>query len=437
MPKILFKFAAIACAVISGLLGCAHFCAAASQRMTPVVQAVATAAPAVVNITSSLAGRSHTPLESFFGPGFNPFGGGQRKRASLGSGVIVDGRKGLILTNAHVLGDGGEIMAHLQDGREYRAHVRGIEPDFDLAVLELEGASNLPAIAMGDSGDIMPGETVIAIGNPFGFTHTVTTGVVSALNRSLRMGNGMLTELIQTDAAINPGNSGGPLLNLDGALIGINTAIDSRGEGIGFAIPINKARRVMDGLVQKGHVEPLWLGLLVGNLDQREAMALGLPDTQGALVTDVLKGAPGDKAGLQNGDVIRRLNATQLRDKRDYINALRNLATASAVEAEIIRSGRQMKVKVTPAAFTDKAAQKLMAELWGIAAAEKDGRLRVTSAKGPASFLKKGDIVRSVGERPISGLPDLLAAFRQERMSNQILLMIERNGRNYYGRLLP
>lgn len=428
--------------IISGILAlicliAANPCqAVSSRRTTPVVEAVAAAAPAVVNITSSQTDRRHTPLESFFGPGFDPFGRMPRKRASLGSGVIVDGKKGLILTNAHVLGDGSEIMAHLQDGREFRAKIRGIEPDFDIALLEIEGAS-LPAIALGDSGDLLPGETVIAIGNPFGFTHTVTTGVISALNRSIRSGNGMLTELIQTDAAINPGNSGGPLLNLDGELIGINTAIDARGEGIGFAIPINKARRVMERLAGSGRLEPLWFGLTVQNIDQRAAMALNLPDTNGALITKVAPGLPGARAGLKPGDVLRRLNSVTLRDKRDYINALRNKASTAPVDADVIRDGRHMTVKLTPVPFGEAASRKLMEERWGISASEKGGKVRISGAKGPADFLKKGDILRSIGEKPIASMADLLAAFRAERMSDQILLLIERNGRNYYGRLVP
>ena len=166
-----------------------------------------------------------------------------------GSGVIVDGKRGLVLTNAHVIAGGDEVMIHLQDGRQFPAVVKGAEPDFDLAVLEIQGPHDLPAVPLGDSSDLMPGETVIAIGNPFGFNHTVTTGVVSALGRTIRSESGVFTDLVQTDAAINPGNSGGPLLNLEGRLVGINTAVHARGEGIGFAIPVNKARRVMDDLV--------------------------------------------------------------------------------------------------------------------------------------------------------------------------------------------
>lgn len=412
------------------------------QRMTPVVRAVNSVAPAVVNITSSHRERMGSRLEQFFGPGFDPFGDfsrRERKRASLGSGIIIDGKAGLVLTNAHVISGADQIMAHLQDGREYEARVRSIEPDFDLAILELKNAPALPSVAMGDSSDLMPGETVIAIGNPFGFTHTVTTGVISALNRSIRNSAGMLTELIQTDAAINPGNSGGPLLNLDGSLIGINTAIDARGEGIGFAIPINKARQVLQGMVKHGHVEPIWFGITAQDIDQRIALALGLKNTNGALIANIHSGSPAAKAGLQIGDVILSLNSTELKDKHDYVNMLRNHPSDTPMEFYIIRDGKPLNLRIKPDKFDDRTAAKAMENRWGFSAEEKSGRVVINSVRpeGPANFLKKGDLLRSVGERPVSSLSDLMALFRQGRMADQVLIMIERKGRNYYGRLLP
>ncbi|MDR0239713.1 MAG: trypsin-like peptidase domain-containing protein, partial [Deltaproteobacteria bacterium] len=197
-----------------------------SPRFTPVVRAVQQTAPAVVNITSTrtLQRRSASAFDLFFPELFPGGPREQQGRVSLGSGVIVDGAKGLVLTNSHVSLGGGDIKVRLQDGREFDAELAGAEPDFDIALLLLKGASQLPSVRMGDSDDIMPGESVLAIGNPFGFTHTVTTGVVSALGRTIRGERGLFTDLIQTDAAINPGNSGGPLLNILGELIGINTA---------------------------------------------------------------------------------------------------------------------------------------------------------------------------------------------------------------------
>lgn len=405
-----------------------QFAFGASQgRVTPVVRAVAAVAPAVVNITCSQRQRA-SQLEQFFGG--DPFGipGMSRKRASLGSGVIVDGAKGLVLTNAHVIADGDEIMVHLQDGREFPAKIRGIDSDFDIAALQIAGAPGLPAVAMGDSSDLMPGETVIAIGNPFGFAHTVTTGVISATNRSIRQQGGMQTGLIQTDAAINPGNSGGPLLNIEGELIGINTAIDARGEGIGFAIPINKARRVMEGLVAHGRMQPLWCGLLGQNVDQRIARALGLRQPAGVLVTRIVANSPAERAGILPGDVITRLNGAQLQDRQDYITALANQTPDTNIQLELVREGKPMRISLRPAPFDDQTAGRLMEKRWGLATQDRNRRAVVARVdpKGPASFLRKGDAIRAIGQRKVGNVADLLQIFRQER-----------NGRSYYGRIVP
>lgn len=410
-------------------------------RMTPVVRAVSAAAPAVVNITSSRIERG-SPLELFFGDGFDPFGGlpgGKKsKRTSLGSGVIVDGKKGLVLTNAHVIAGSGEIMIHLRDGRQFPARIKGIEPDFDIAVLEISGIDNLPSIPLGDSSDIMPGETVIAIGNPFGFTHTVTTGVVSALDRSIRASGGMLTELIQTDAAINPGNSGGPLLNIDGALIGINTAIDARGEGIGFAIPANKAKRVLEGMMGGTGVEPVWLGILGDDVNQRVALALGLREPAGILAREIVKGTPAESAGVQAGDVITKINSTAIRDGTDYVNALRNYAGNKEIVVELVRGEKPRSMKLTPARFDDATALKLMDKLWGFKVGEKGGRLVVTDSRqhGPAAFLKKGDIILGIAGERAGNIKNLLHVFRRERMAREVVLVIARGGREYYGRIV-
>lgn len=419
------------------------FAEASAARQTPVVKAVRKVAPAVVNITASHMERSRpSPLEMFFGNGFDPFGNfpGARnqKRTSLGSGIIVDGQKGLVLTNAHVISGGDEIMIRLQDGREFPAKIKGMEPDFDIAVLEINDAPSLPSVALGDSSDLMPGETVIAIGNPFGFTHTVTTGVVSALNRSIRNQGGMLTELIQTDAAINPGNSGGPLLNLDGSLIGVNTAIDARGEGIGFAIPVNKAKRVLQGLMGGTRLTPLWFGLMGDNVDQYAAMALRLKEPGGLIVNRVIAGGPAEKAGIKEGDIVKSINSVPLRDKHDYVNALRNQTADNMVKVEILRNGKSQILNMKPAGFSDQEAQKLMRDRWGVSMADKKGKATITevSSSGPAAFLKKGDIVLAIGEEATPNLKEALNAFRHQRMADQVILLIDRKGERYYARML-
>lgn len=423
--------------------------AADSPRMTPVVRAVQAVAPAVVNITSThiVEGQRLSPLEQFFGPGFPGLPGfdvpGGRKvwqkRVSLGSGVIVDGEKGLVLTNAHVIAGGDEVMVHLLDGREFSATVKGADPDFDIAVLQIRGASKLPAVKLGDSSDIMPGETVIAIGNPFGFNHTVTTGVVSALGRTIRNKEGAFTDLVQTDAAINPGNSGGPLLNIEGVLIGINTAVDARAEGIGFAIPINKARRVMHDLMSAGRVAPLWLGLDLQDVDGRTAMALGLKDAGGVLVTAVFPGSPAAKVGMAPGDILESINSSPVRDRRDYLDILRNQTAGTPLRLQVLREGGPLKIDATPEPFGDGEARAMLERRWGFSAAQTAQGVVVRQARadGPASFLRQGDRITAVGSVETRTMEDFLQAFRRERMSGQILLQVVRNGKGYYARLVP
>ncbi len=408
-------------------------------RNTPVVKVVNMASPAVVNITStSVQGRPLSPLEQFFGDfGMQPR---QRKRASLGSGVIVDGKKALVLTNSHVVQSGTDIQVRLKDGREFTAKLRGADPDFDLAVLELEGAKNLPSLPMGDSADVNPGETVIAIGNPYGFSHTVTTGVVSALGRTIRSEGGVFTDLIQTDAAINPGNSGGPLINLDGSLIGINTAIYGKGWGLGFAIPINKARQVMQRILEGRAASPLWLGLQADDIDQRLAMEFGLASMRGIVVSGVYKNTPAARAGIEPGDVLLSVNGTDIKSRRDYLFLLRNQLEGTALTLEVAglhEPDRIRRITLTPEVFTDKMALDVLERRWGLVVKKSRGRLVIdrVEEQGPARFLRKGDVLRGVSGYEADSLETLAAIFREERLSNSVLLFIERQGRGYYARL--
>lgn len=410
-------------------------------RNTPVVKVVNTASAAVVNITStSVQGRAPSPLEQFFGDFGMRIPQRQRKRVSLGSGVIVDGKKGLVLTNSHVVQSGTDIQVRLRDGREFRAKLRGADPDFDLAVLELEGARTLPSLALGDSSDVFPGETVIAIGNPYGFSHTVTTGVVSALGRTIRSESGVFTDLIQTDAAINPGNSGGPLINLDGSLIGINTAIYGKGWGLGFAIPINKARQVMQRLLEGRAASPLWLGLQADDMDQRLAMEFGLPAMHGIVVSGIYKDGPAARAGLEPGDVLLSINGSEIKSRRDYLFMLRNQLEGTPLTLEVAglhEPDKVRRVTITPQVFTDKMALDVLERRWGFTAKESRRGLVVDSVEpqGPARFLRKGDMLRGVSGAEVDDLKSLAAVFRDERLSGSVLLLIERQGRGYYARL--
>lgn len=431
---------------VIGLLTCAFvssevLAADISQaRQTPVVRAVALASPAVVNITStSIQGRQVSPLEQFFGDfSASPR---QSRRVSLGSGVIIDGRKAIVLTNAHVVQDGSDIVVRLKDGREFRAVLRGAEPDFDLAVLELLDAKNLPELPMGRSADIQPGETVIAIGNPFGFANTVTTGVVSATGRSIRSESGLFTDLIQTDAAINPGNSGGPLINLDGSLIGINTAVYGKGWGIGFAIPIDKARRVMEGLLGGNTISPLWLGIQAEDMDQRLAAELGLASAHGIIVSAVYAGTPAAAAGLEPGDVLVSINGTPIDDRRDYLNILRNQVEGEKLVLEVLHlqgAAEAQRIEIMPEAFTDATALKVLERRWGLRVEDSRHGVRITGVDqgGPADFLERGDIIAGIGGNNVKKIQDLLQGFRLERLSSRVLLGVIRAGKPYYARLL-
>ncbi len=414
--------------------------AISSVRRTPVVEVVNRTSPAVVNITCTFVrGRPRSPLEQFFGDFGMP--GTMRRRTSLGSGVIVDGKKALVLTNAHVVQNGTEIQVRLNDGREFKARMRGADPDFDLAVLELEGARNLPELKPGDSSDLQPGETVIAIGNPFGFTHTVTTGVVSATGRSIETESGVYTDLIQTDAAVNPGNSGGPLINLDGSLVGINTAIYGKGWGIGFAIPINKARLIMNNLLDGRRASPLWLGLQCAEIDQRTAMELGLRRVGGLVVTGIYRRTPAASVQLEPGDVIVAIGDRHLSSRREYLDLLRNQTEGSTLVLEVLRArdgyATTSRIRVKPEAFPDERALDIMRRRWGFAVRQRRGVVVIEDVErgGPTAALRKGDILRGISGMEVNDLASVAAAFRTERLSNAVLMLVERGGRVYYARV--
>src|SRR3954469_25702308 len=269
-----------------------------SARRTPLVSVVEKISPAVVNISAQSTVREADPFFGIFGLGT------ERQAQSLGSGLIID-RNGIVVTNAHVIEGASRITVTLLDGRELEADLLGSDRDADIAVLKVK-ASGLPALPLGRSSDLMIGESVIAIGNPFGLSNTVTTGVLSAVGRTVpsERGERMFTDFLQTDASINPGNSGGPLVNILGDVIGINTAIVSGANGIGFAIPADRARRVVTDLLRFGELHPLWTGLRLVSIDPELARRNDLGVVRGAYVFKVYPGSPAAQAGLAEGDVI-------------------------------------------------------------------------------------------------------------------------------------
>ncbi len=418
------------------------------SRETPVVIAVQKISPAVVNISSQYEVRRQNPFsgfgldpffDSFFKDFFDPGREQKFKRTSLGSGVIIDGKRGYILTNAHVVAQTGDVTVVLNDEREFPAQIVGADPDSDLAVLRIESSRGLPSAEMGNSDDIMIGETVIAIGNPFGFSNTVTTGVVSALNRSVRAENRVFHDFIQTDASINPGNSGGPLLNINGELIGINTAIYAKAQGIGFAIPINKAGRIIDDLIRYGEVVQAWIGIVVQDLDARLAAYLNLKDNAGAMIQDVESPSPSKDAGVQRGDIIVSLGGKSIRNAEDYYAALKDHAAGNTVSLKIVRNGKPLEIPVTASTFPADRAEEFGYKRLGIKVENLDrsgAGVRI-SQLDPSSHLSRigvsaGDVIRRIDEMTINNKKDFEKAMVKYRLKSTLVVLLQRGGNLYH-----
>ena len=307
-------------------------------RRSLVVEAVEKTSPAVVNVSTEQVIEQRgapfrTPQDPFFDEFFHDFFDSRPRRytaASLGSGVIV-AEDGTILTNEHVVLKASKIKVALADGRDFDARLVGADADSDLAVLRIKTGDALPHVALGISSDLMIGETVIAIGNPFGLSHTVTTGVVSAVGRSLRSEDHTYTDFIQTDASINPGNSGGPLINTRGEVIGINTAMNAQAQGIGFAIPINMAKVIAPLLRQYGKAPRSWMGVYPQSITINLMKAFGLKERRGALVSDVVTDSPAAKAGLATGDVILEFDGHSIKRADDLMWLVATTASGKRV----------------------------------------------------------------------------------------------------------
>lgn len=435
-------------------------------RRTPVVRVVQEAGPAVVSIISAREVKAPFAGESLLQRFFGETQAAQqppkaRTAQNLGSGVIIDGRKGYVLTNAHVITGATQITARLQDGREFTAALQGADQDMDLAVLRLDvpqGSPPLPQARMGDSADLMIGEPVIAIGNPYGLSHTVTTGVVSALERSVSTGQHTIAGLIQTDAAINPGNSGGPLLNILGQVVGINAAVYAKGGGLGFAIPINKAKSVLDELIATGRVAHIWLGLLGENMTPDQAPHYGLPRPGGMVVTDVFPGTPAEKAGIRPGDALLAMGGQKVQDKAQFLGLLLSFTRGETLGVLLSRADQQFQVQMRPQVLEREAGLGLVRWRWGFtptfsdpaqpaAAAPQPGRAQAAAppgvgvaavrGEGPAARLglKPGDVILQIGSLRTATEADLLTAFYRYQMHNQLILSVQRGAQVYTVRM--
>jgi len=375
-------------------------------RRSAVVDAVAKASPAVVNIsTEQVVERRGSPFpfpqdpmfEEFFRDFFE-FRPRRFTRTSLGSGVIV-APDGTIVTNVHVVLRATKITVTLADEREFEAKLVGADADSDVAVLRVKAKGNLPYIAMGTSSDLLIGETVIAIGNPFGLSHTVTSGVVSAVGRSLTDADRTYTDFIQTDASINPGNSGGPLLNIRGELVGINTAIYGKAQGIGFAVPVDRVRRVTRDLVSYGEVRRAWVGLVVQDITPDLAEIFGTK--RGVVVTEVEPGSPAAEAGILRGDAITRLDHRDVHSQQEFEQRIEDHGEGEKVTLTRRREREDAEVTVTTASFPTARADELAWNRLGFAIAERDGGLTIQRVRpgGPADRIgiERGDRLLGVG----------------------------------------
>jgi serine protease Do len=429
-----------------------------SDRETPVVRAVRKVSPAVVNISSSyevrkranpFSGFGMNPFfEDFFKDFFDPRFEGRQENTSLGSGVIIDGKRGFILTNAHVIERAEKIKVVLNDEREFEAKIVGADPDSDLAVLQIDARQPLPSVEMGSSDDLMIGETVIAIGNPFGFSHTVTTGVISAIDRSIRTEDRVYLDFIQIDASINPGNSGGPLLNIDGDLIGINTAIYAKAQGIGFAIPINKAKKIIADLIQYGEVVQTWIGIIVQDLDKNLVSYLNVPDKRGVMVKAVEPQSPASKAGIKAGDILLSIDKKKIASVQDYWSVKKTYAAGDSFDARIWRNGEIKNVALKTRVFPMQLAEDLAFRLIGIRVEDlttKNRKRYQTSAPEGVviteldnrSYLagigaRPGDVIRQMDDTAIDNKDYFKKATIKYRQKSSVVVLLQRGDQGYY-----
>lgn len=416
----------------------------------------------VVNIQVSKKIQTRGPFPFFRGPQgerdpfrdfFERFFGEQIPREfeqkGLGSGVIIS-KDGYILTNNHVVEEADEIQVKLSDKEEYQGKVIGRDQNTDLALVKIEATRDLPAAVLGDSDRLRVGDWVIAIGNPFGLEHTVTVGIVSAKGRVI--GSGPYDDFIQTDASINPGNSGGPLFNLQGEVVGINTAIVASGQGIGFAIPINMAKEELTQLRERGKVTRGWLGVQIQPWEPGLAQKFGLKEERGVLVGRVMEGEPAEKAGVQKGDVILEVEGHQVKDTRDLLSTVARLQPGQKAKVVILRDGKEKALFVTigerPSEVETSAAPgppkedrlglsvqdvpKEMAEQLGLDRAEG---VLVSAVKpgSPAAKagLQRGDLIHEMEHQPVRNVQDyqrILAKAGKE----SILIWIQRGKARRY-----
>lgn len=432
---------------------------------------------AVVNISSTkkVASRSmqmqeflknapkNHPFREFFDQ-FERYFGQQdaqpRKLSSLGSGFIIT-PDGYIVTNNHVVAEADEIMVKLQ-GREkpYEAKIIGRDQETDLALLKINAGAGLPVLEFGNSDSTKVGEWVLAIGNPFGLSHTVTAGIISAKGRQI--GAGAFDNFLQTDASINPGNSGGPLIDMDGKVVGINTAIVPNGQGIGFATPANLAERIIQQLKAGKKIQRGWLGITMQELDDNTTKALGLKESKGVLVAQVIPGDPADKGGVKTGDVILRVNGEAVENPNALLNRIANLRPGDKVQMSVWRQARMQELTVTlgerkPNFVAEQdnrgiqrptPSKELGLGLRPVEGGEEAQALGLPKPQGllvleivpgsPASQIdiQPGDVILEANQRAVNSIEQLKAVVDSSKAKGMLMLLVKRQGRNQF-RAIP
>jgi serine protease Do len=410
-----------------------------AARRTPIVVVAHNALPSVVNIQTEATIRRRE-VDPFFDP-FGFFGSRDRTYTSqaLGSGFVWSA-DGIIVTNNHVVEGASRISVIFQDGTPVPARLIGVDPDSDLAVLRID-SRGLQAAPVGTSSDLMIGETVIAVGNPFGLSGSVTTGVVSALGRSVpsKEAGRTFTDFIQTDASINPGNSGGPLLNIEGKVIGINTAIYANAQGIGFAIPVDRAKKVIQDLLRFGRVHSAWIGAVTATVTPEEAKRLGIRASRGAMIARIFGGSPALAAGMRIGDVITAVGARPVDSREAFSTYTATIPSGQPISITFVREGSTHTATVRPGEPPNDLGLRILRDIAGLRVTDSHGVViqEVESGSRSANIgLAPGDTIVGVNGNEVRTVADLNTELTNSAERPSIVLDVSR-GRYIYSLTFP